>query len=462
MSDDGWRARIRWVVAHPTEPTVLLERRDGALRLPGTERPGRVWTAEPGQVLPGLRDLLGTDALLLRCLDEHEEPSAQLQRATLLAVPTALAGLPDGLAWAGRAELAGAAGDGDGALAARVVEELAGSGTGQLGRPWTARGWFAGAERWLHEAMAAIGRPLTGPAEQMQVWDLSCVLRAPTAAGHVWFKATAASPLFVNEGLVMGALAGLFGDRVPAPVAVDAEQGWMVLDDLGQEVGWEAPLEVVEEVVGAFARLQVEAAGQADRLLAAGCHDRRLDRLAAQAREWLPAIEATGKLAGIDDATWLSQDELAAVPAALPEVLACCEKLAGHAVPPSIVHGDLHLGNVARGPAGYRFFDWTDACVAHPFFDLLTIRRGTGFAGGEGDGELRDRLQAAYLPAWAPFEPPARLARALQLAGPLGALHHAVSYRSLVAGMTPPVESHMAGSTAWWLRQMLAGLRDLS
>src|SRR5215204_2166342 len=389
MSDDGWRARIRWVVAHPTEPTVLLERRDGALRLPGTERPGRVWTAEPGQVLPGLRDLLGTDALLLRCLDEHEEPSAQLQRATLLAVPTALAGLPDGLAWAGRAELAGAAGDGDGALAARVVEELAGSGTGQLGRPWTARGWFAGAERWLHEAMAAIGRPLTGPAEQMQVWDLSCVLRAPTAAGHVWFKATAASPLFVNEGLVMGALAGLFGHR-------------------------------------------------------------------------LPALVATGKLAGIDDATWLSQDELAAVPAALPEVLACCEELAGHAVPPSIVHGDLHLGNVARGPAGYRFFDWTDACVAHPFFDLLTIRRGTGFAGEEGDGELRDRLQAAYLPAWAPFEPPARLARALQLAVPLGALHHAVSYRSLVAGMAPPVESHMAGSTVWWLRQMLAGLRDLS
>ena len=461
MSDDGWRTSIRWVVAHPTEPKVLLGRRDGALCLPGTERPGRAWTAEPGQVLPGLRDLLGVDALLLRSLDEHEEPSAQVQRATLLAVPRALPALPDGLAWAGRAELAGPAG-GDAALAARVVEELAGSGTSQRGQPWAARDWFAGAERWLHEALAAVGRPLTGPVEQMQVWDLSCVLRAPTAAGHVWFKATAASPLFVNEGLVMGALAGLFGDRVPAPVAVDPERGWMVLDDLGQEVGWEVPLEVVEEVVRAFARMQVEAAGQVDRLLAAGCHDRRLDRLAAQAREWLPAIEATGELAGIDDATWLSRDELAAVRAALPEVLACCEELASHAVPPSIVHGDLHLGNVARGPAGYRFFDWTDACVAHPFFDLLTIRRGTGFAEEAGDGELRERLRAAYLPAWAPFEPPGRLARASQLADPLGALHHAVSYRSLVAGMTPPVESHMAGSTAWWLRQMLAGLRDLS
>ena len=92
----------------------------------------------------------------------------------------------------------------------------------------------------------------------------------------------------------------------------------------------------------------------------------------------------------------------------------------------------------------------------------MTIRRGTGFAEGESDGELRERLRAAYLPAWASFEPPGRLARASQLADPLGALHHAVSYRSLVAGMTPPVESHMAGSTAWWLRQMLAGLRDLS
>jgi hypothetical protein len=57
-------------------------------------------------------------------------------------------------------------------------------------------------------------------------------------------------------------------------VAVDAERGWMVLDDLGQEVGWEAPLEVVEEVVGAFARLQVEAAGHRGHR-EAGRHRRR-------------------------------------------------------------------------------------------------------------------------------------------------------------------------------------------
>lgn len=44
----------------------------------------------------------------------------------------------------------------------------------------------------------------------------------------------------------------------------------------------------------------------------------------------------------------------------------------------------------------------------------------------------------------------------------LAALHHAVSYRSIVAGMTPPVEPHMSRSTAWWLRQVLADLSDVS
>jgi Phosphotransferase enzyme family len=462
MSDGGWRVCIRWVVVHPDREAVLVARRDGAVRLPETEQAGQVWTADPAEVLPGLRKLLGAEAVVLRCLEEDEDPAAQIQRATLVAVPRAVPTLADGLEWAGPAELAVGGGDRDAALAARVAGELATGGTGVAGRPWAARGWFAEAERWLREAMAAIGRPLTGPVAQERAWELSCVLRAPTATGDVWFKTNAALPLFVNEGVVLTTLAELFGDRVPALLAVDPERGWMVLDDLGEEVGWSAPLEVVEEVARSFARMQVEAAGQADRLLAAGCHDRRLDRLAAQASAWLPQVEATGELPGIDDETWLSAAELAAVRAALPQVLDCCAELAGFAIPPSIVHGDLHLGNVARGPAGYRFFDWTDACVAHPFLDVATIRRGTSYSEGEADNEaeLRARLRAAYLPEWAAFEPPERLDRAYRLAAPLGALHQAVSYRSIVSSQQPPIDVHMGQSTAWWLRRMLACLAD--
>jgi len=323
MSDNGWRARIRWVVVHPDRDVVLVARPDGVVRLPETELPGRVWTADPSEVLPGLRGLLGADAVLLRCLEEDTDDAARVQRATLVAVPRALPALPDGMAWAGAGELAGGAGDA--AVAARVAGELGTGGTGVAGRPWAARGWFDQAEGWLRDTMAAIGRPVTGPPAQVRAWELSCVLRAPTATGDVWFKTNATLPQFVNEGEIIKALSELFGDRVPAPLAVDPERGWMVLDDVGPEVGWEAPLEVVEEVARSFARLQVEAAGHAGRLLAAGCLDRRLGRLAAQAEAWLPDLEATGELPGIDDATWLSGGERAALQAALPQLRACCE-----------------------------------------------------------------------------------------------------------------------------------------
>jgi hypothetical protein len=132
MSDNRWRTRLRWVVVHPHDPAVLLARRDGVLALPETERPGQVWTADPAEVLPALGELLGADALLLDCLDDHQDPAARVQRATLLAV---------------------------------------------------------------------------------------------------WFKANTTSPLVVNEGVVMGALAGLFPGQVPAPPAVEPEQG---LDGAGR------------------------------------------------------------------------------------------------------------------------------------------------------------------------------------------------------------------------------------
>jgi aminoglycoside phosphotransferase (APT) family kinase protein len=117
------------------------------------------------------------------------------------------------------------------------------------------------------------------------------------------------------------------------------------------------------------------------------------------------------------------------------------------------VHGDLHLSNVAHGPRGYLFFDWTDACVAHPFVDMISIFQ-------EEEGALRDRLRDAYLTEWARFEPPDRLLRAWGLAEPLGALNHAVSYRSIVANLEPPIDLHMMQSTAYWLRKVIAGLRQ--
>jgi len=42
-------------------------------------------------------------------------------------------------------------------------------------------------------------------------------------------------------------------------------------------------------------------------------------------------------------------------------------------LPSTLVHGDLHADNIARTGRGYVLFDWTDACVGHPFVDFVTF-----------------------------------------------------------------------------------------
>ena len=100
--------------------------RAGRLDLPETDLPDEVWTADATATLPALRELVGLDAVLLRCLSEREDPSRRMRQATLLATPRELAPSPPGMRWVGREDLPGAG---------RV--------------PWALPGWFQDAERWL-------------------------------------------------------------------------------------------------------------------------------------------------------------------------------------------------------------------------------------------------------------------------------------------------------------------------
>jgi hypothetical protein len=456
MGEEGWRTRIRWVVVHPRDPKALMLAAAGAPALPAAELPGQVWTADAEATVAALRELLGIDAVSLCCVEEHEDPAARVLHATLAATSRGEVTPPPGVAWVGREELAAAAGRNEpAAVAVRVLDELV-DGRQRAGRqPWALPAWLPAAEAWLRSSLEELAYAITGPARQVRVWELSCVLRAPTDRGAVYFKATADLPLFVNEGVVMRALAGIFPDHVPAPLAVDAARGWLLLGDLGEELGWEVPVERLEEVLRAFARLQVEAAGHVDQLLGAGCLDRRLAWMAAQARAWLPTIEETAHLPGIDAATWLSPGEMAELRGAVPSLVATCTELAAFAVPATLVHGDLNLSNVAGGPAGHRFFDWTDACISHPFVDLLAFFHEDE---DEVQGALRARLLDAYLAEWTSFEPAERLLGAWRLAEPVAAFHYAISYRSIAAAIEPPLDHHMAASTAYWLRKVLAGL----
>ncbi len=120
-----------------------------------------------------------------------------------------------------------------------------------------------------------------------------------------------------------------------------------------------------------------------------------------------------------------------------PRIEAMLAELARAGTPPALVHGDLHLGNVAERAGRLVVFDWTDAAIAHPFVDLLVWTF-------ESDLAARDVLAGAYLDAWPP-EDRKRLTSVKHLLPTFLHLYHAISYHELVANIEPAARSEMNG-----------------
>lgn len=414
------------LVLHPTRDAALLAADGG---LPAAEVPGQLWQGGTREVFEAARAALDADVALLRVIDEPVPPGAP--RSELLATCVLRGRPPAGTRW--------------GSVPAEL-EPLLAEATGRraVRQPWAHRDWLPAAESWLRAAVAAAGRSLTAPVEQCRVWDLSCVLRAPADGGDVYLKATVAAPLFVDEVRLTVELARLFPGRVPEPVAADRERGLLALADVGPEIGWRAPVEVWEEVVRAFARLQLASLPHVPELLAAGCRDRSLGWLAGQLPVWFEA-GTVGRFAPAAVAARLE--------AAVPRLVALCAELAAHGLPTTLVHGDMHLANVARGPRGLVFFDWTDAAVGHPFLDLIAV---------DQLGEESERLRDAYLSEWAAVAPPDRLRSLWPLVEVLSPANQAISYMSLGLFLGGGEPSSLFGTyTAQWLEKVLAGLDRL-
>jgi Ser/Thr protein kinase RdoA (MazF antagonist) len=110
--------------------------------------------------------------------------------------------------------------------------------------------------------------------------------------------------------------------------------------------------------------MQVDSTGQIEALLRAGCIYRPIP--------WLQA-RLEGLLTDEISLSPLHPEERAALVRALPRLNTLLDELNALPIPPALIHGDLHVGNVALVNDQIQFFDWTDAAVSHPFFDIFDI-----------------------------------------------------------------------------------------
>jgi hypothetical protein len=286
-------------------------------------------------------------------------------------------------------------------------------------QPWARRGWFRQAAAWITGELQRLGYTVTGPPQLTHYWSLACVMRTPTERGDIYFKVAADLPLFVNEPVVLSGLARLFPTMIPAPLATDPRRGWMLLQDFGTPLDETPSPETHLEMLRCYASIQQDTGGKAETLLALGCVDRRLPVLAAQ---------LDGLLSDATALQGLTEEEIAHFRHEAPRLKAMCAELAAMGIPDSLMHGDLHLGNVARRNGQLLFFDWTDAGVGHPFLDVVSIF-------DEKDKALRARLQDEYLAQWRDYASPEQLKRAWHLAERLSALHQAVTFQYILGSL---------------------------
>jgi hypothetical protein len=446
MSEDAadWQSDIFGILPHPAEPRILMLRDREGWSLPHARLERGIWLHNLGVVSDELSRVFGVEVRAYRYVHyERDEEQHREEGIYLLEWVSQPETSPPGGQWLDRQGVAALAlsHPEQRAVLDDYFREIADGVVPERRQPWARSGWFDEAAAWITARLAERGEAVIAPIEQVRNWSLSCVLRARTTTGSAYFKVASELPLFVNEPVVVDALSRLYPEHIPAPLAIDAGRRWMLLADFGEPLGSDTPLDAREMLLCAYGKVQVATANQAEQLLALGCIDRRLDRLVTQ-------IDPL--LADLDAQLGLDAGEIARLHALAPRLKAFCVELAAYRIPPTLVHGDLHGGNTAIRGGKPIFFDWTDACLSHPFFDLMSLLYQ--------EEAVEMRLRDAYLALWTDYEPPERLLAAWALARPLSAVHQAVSYQSILAAQEARTRREHVGDAGIWLRRVLQAM----
>ena len=312
------------------------------------------------------------------------------------------------------------------------------------------------AVRWAERVLADRGRPLR-TAHQIRTWNLSAIWRLDTAplaeadpagpdpaataatepaaaepTGTVWLKAV--PDFFAHEPAVL-AFAAEHGPAGLVPPLLGSTHGRMLLDHVPGRDLYGAARPVRMAIAAAVQPLQVTAAEYVDELLAAGVPDRRGPALLALLTE---VVNRYGH----------GEPRLVRLLDGLPDRLA---ELSGCGLPDTLVHGDLHPGNV-RGDdsgAGLVVIDWGDSVVSHPGLDVLRL------AGGLDPADT-DELVAEWAGRWRAERPDSDPIRAVELLRPVAALYLAAVYMRFLDQIEPSEHPHHAQDVPDWLGRAAA------
>ena len=304
------------------------------------------------------------------------------------------------------------------------------------------------ARAWVDKALSAHDLTVTETPTSPRVRPWSMVARLPVGESAVWFKANGRASRY--EAPLLNALAGWAPNEAIAPIAFDAQHGWSLLPDGGPTLRelpsdeprqWEAFLRV-------HAALQLALVDRVGEMVEMGVPH-------------LPTSSLPDRFDALldDPAVWAKSEAGRAgggcrIRADLPRGV-CRVGGRSHSRQPA-ARRPARRQRVRRGPNQYRFFDWGDAYLGHPFALLLVALRVAAdrFTLPHGDPALL-RLRDAYLEPWSGLAPHAQLVREVELAIRVAKVARALSWQRALLDADAEALAEWGDAVPGWLGEML-------
>jgi len=316
------------------------------------------------------------------------------------------------------------------------------------GRPaWAEAGWHESISAWIHSTLAEQGY-IVKDIILVKTWNISCVLRIVTDHGDVYFKANYNFPLFADEAKLYAFLRKSFPLNTPEIIFHDVETGYLLIKACTFATKG-ALYENQNKLLTQAFEFHKAYVDKKDNVLAIPCADRSLEFMPEQLAKVLED-DYVKQLANQDDLDYLA-DNFSTIEKSVKE-------LAQGAIPHTLIHGDLHMGNVAFDGDNTVFLDWTDASYSHPFFDAI---HDIYFW---DDRAIADKLRDEYLNLWVKHLGDVsydELLRLWNLATPLYLMQRVITDHSFVENMEMSSQYEFRDGCVWFLSQAVEKLQSL-
>ncbi|RQW85889.1 aminoglycoside phosphotransferase family protein [Micromonospora globispora] len=296
-----------------------------------------------------------------------------------------------------------------------------------LRAPWAEPGGPARSLAWAAEELQRLGRPVTAVAQQ-RTWNLSAIWRLDGAHGTAWLKQV---PVFFrHEAAVLRWLARAAPGITPIVLADDGT-GRVLLDHVPGEDRYEAGPDERAAIAVDHHAIQLRAVDDVAGLVAVGVPDLRGPALA----RWIRAALAPHDVSVVVDLLAGLDDRLAEV--------------RRFGLPDTLVHGDLHPGNVRSDGTRRVIIDWGDAFLGHSAFDILRLTETL-------DAATAGSLREAWAARWRADVPGCDPEQAVALLRPVAPLRMAAVYALFLAGIEPSEHPYHAGDVPACLERAAA------